>query len=148
MVVMKGGRDIAPSFLPHLRLSFHGERERGERERGRTNEIIVLRLMPDDDPSFYAADFNTGEGTNYLVILLAENFAPPAVLRRVPGPRCTRRRGVAQTNALRSRRVTFSKSHQRVVKPLSKDGEDSCAEIYETVEESFANGRTCFTEDS
>lgn len=37
MVVMKGGREIAPSFLPHLRLSFHGEREKG-REREREDE--------------------------------------------------------------------------------------------------------------
>ena len=60
--------------------------------------------MPRDDPSFSAMPqtLTHGEGTNYLVILLAENFAPPAVLRRVPGPyrRVRRRRGVVQTNVL------------------------------------------------
>lgn len=103
--------------------------------------------MPDDDPSFYAADFNTGEGTNYLVILLAENFAPPAVLRRVPGPRSTRRRGVAQTNALRSRAaLRFRKAGREWLSRSLKTGrEDSCAGIYEwkvlpTIETCFIEG--------
>lgn len=67
--------------------------------------------MADDDPSFYAADFNTGEGTNYLVILLAENFAPPAVLRRVAGPRVhvaavSHKRTLCGRAALRFRKAT------------------------------------------
>lgn len=71
-----------------------------------------------------------GEGTNYLVILLAENFAPPAVLRRVPGPywRVRRRRGVVQTNVLAvASRYVFEKPSEglRLAKLLSPKAEIS-----------------------
>lgn len=107
MVAVKGG---GRWFLPSTCWSIVSRESRG-REKGRTDEIIVLRLMADDDPSFYAADFNTGEGTNYLVILLAENFAPPAVLRRVAGPRVhvaavSHKRTLCGRAALRFRKAT------------------------------------------